>query len=56
MPTPSKLREQSNEYREMARKETTLALKRYLASHALALAELAEKIARDEAVRERPAA
>ena len=56
MPVVFELREQSYEYREMARKEATPALKRYLASHALALAELAEKIERDRAAPERPAA
>ena len=56
MPIVFELREQSYAYREMARTETTLVLKRYIASHALALAELAEKIERDRAAPERPAA
>ena len=53
MPTPAELREQSRLYRKATDKEITLAIKRRLASHALALAELAEKIERDEAAREK---
>ncbi len=48
MPTPSELREQSRHYRKIAENETTLFLKRSLASHALALDYLAEKIEREE--------
>ena len=53
---PVELREQSRLYREAAENETNLYLSRTLASHALALAELAEKIERDESVREDAAA
>ena len=56
MPMVFELREQSYEYRDMARKETMPALKRHLASHALALAELAEKIAHGRDAAARPAA
>jgi len=42
----SNLREQSRVYRAAAKMEATLRLRRYLASHALALAQLAEKIDR----------
>jgi hypothetical protein len=49
-PTPAELREQSRLYRQAAEKETTVEFKRRLASHALALAQLAEKIERDEFV------
>ncbi len=55
-PPPAELREQSRLYRQAAENETNLYLSRTLASHALALAELAEKIERDEAVREEAAA
>lgn len=49
---PAKLRELSQLYRQAAKKEATLEIKRRLASHALALAELAERIARDTFVTE----
>lgn len=49
MPTPAELRERSRFYRRMAGKETEPHLKRHLAAHALALAQLAEKIERDDA-------
>lgn len=44
MPTPAGLREQSRFFRQAITKEAEPHLKRYLASHALALAQLAEKI------------
>ena len=44
--TPADLRELSRLYRDASEKETTLEIKRRLASHALALAQLAEKIER----------
>ena len=47
--TSAELREQSRQYREIAEKEITVAIKQRLASHALALAQLAEKIERDVA-------
>ncbi len=50
--TPAELREQSDLYRQAAEKETTLEIKRRLASHALALAQLAERIKRDKFVTE----
>ena len=43
MPTPGELREQSFLYREKSEKEDTFALKRMLARHALALAQLADR-------------
>lgn len=46
---PAELRELSRQYRELAEKESTLAIKRRLASHTLALAQLAERIERDRA-------
>jgi hypothetical protein len=48
MPTPAELREQSHQYREIAERESALAIKRSLVSHALALAQLAEKIERED--------
>jgi hypothetical protein len=45
--TPAELRERSQLYRQAAERETTPEIKRRLASHALALAELAERIERD---------
>jgi hypothetical protein len=47
MPTPRELREQSHLFLKTAEKEPTLVIKRKLASHALALAQLAEKIERE---------
>ena len=47
---PAVLRELSQLYREAAKRESTWEIRRRLASHALALAELAEKIERDEFV------
>jgi len=53
---PTVLREQSRSYRQAASKESERHLKRYLARHALALAQLAEKIERKKSsVRETPA-
>jgi len=46
MPISAALREQSCEYRQMAREETAPVIKRYLVSHAVALTELAERIER----------
>jgi len=48
MQTPTELREQAHNYRELAEQESELALKQCLASHALALSQLAEKIERDK--------
>lgn len=47
---PARLRELSQFYRQAAKREATAEIRRRLASHALALAELAEKIERDEFV------
>ena len=44
--TPSDLREMSRLFRRMASEENTPVLKRFLARHALALVQLAEKIER----------
>src|SRR5690348_10936038 len=52
--TPAELREQSRLSREAALQETTLEIKRRLASQAFALAQLAEKIEREEAARKPP--
>ena len=49
MPTPLELRDASRRFREAAKKEAIPRLKQMLASHALALAHLAEKIERKEA-------
>lgn len=49
MPTPGELREQARLYRQVAKMESTLEIRRRLINHALALAQLAEKIERDEA-------
>jgi hypothetical protein len=49
MPTPTKLREQSRLYREAAITATTPHLKKRLGDHALALAQQADKIEREEA-------
>jgi hypothetical protein len=46
---PIVLREQSRSYRQAVSKESEPHLKCYLASHALALAQLAEKIEREKA-------
>jgi hypothetical protein len=48
VPTPAELREESRQYRQAAKKETTPEISRRLALHALALAQLAEKIEREE--------
>jgi len=48
--TPDNLRDQSRLYRDLAQKEVTLAIKRALASHAFVLAQLAERIERDNAI------
>lgn len=50
---PVNLRQQSRQYLMAAAQETTLALKRRLASHALALAMVAERIELEEAGRQR---
>jgi hypothetical protein len=50
MMTPTELREEARRYRQASAEETEPHLKRHLASHALALAQLAEMIERDEAV------
>jgi hypothetical protein len=50
MSSPMKLRGWSRLYREMAEKENEPHLRRHLASHVLALAQLAEKIEREEAM------
>jgi len=49
MPTPTECREGSRLFREAAGRETEPHLKHGLAGHALALAQLAEKIEREEA-------
>lgn len=56
IPIPAELRAQSRLYRRAADIETTLAIKRRLTSHALALDHLAEKIERQDAAREESAA
>jgi hypothetical protein len=48
MPTPATLREQSRLCREAALQEIIPEIKQRLASHAFALAQLAEKIEHDE--------
>lgn len=48
MPTPAELRAGSQLYRDAGRKETDPHLRHRLACHALALAQLAEKIERQE--------
>ena len=45
----AELREQARRYRQTANHETTPQLKQMLASHALALAQLAERVERREA-------
>ena len=52
MPTPAELRDDARRFTRAAEEETTRPLKQMLASHALALAQLAEKIERDETARE----
>jgi hypothetical protein len=47
--TPAEMREKSRLHRQAARKETDPHLKRKLANDALALAQLAEMIERDDA-------
>jgi hypothetical protein len=49
MMTPTELRDEARLYRQAAAEESEPHLKRRLASHALALAQLAEMIERDEA-------
>jgi hypothetical protein len=56
MQRPKQLREQSRLYEEMAEREDNTHIKRKLASHALALAHLAEKIESDNAAPESSAA
>ena len=46
MLTPAELRERSRLYREASAKESEPEFKRRLASHALALAQLAERVER----------
>ncbi len=48
LPTPVELREQSRLFREAANEVLNLATKRRLAAYALAVAQIAEKIERDE--------
>ena len=48
MLTPAELRDQSRRYRKASAKGIVLEFKRRLASHALALAFLAEKLERQE--------
>lgn len=55
MLTPAELRELSRSYRKTAETTANPHFKRYLASHALALAQLAENIERREAPNEVPA-
>lgn len=45
--TVERVRELSRQYRRAAAAEMTPAIKQYVASHALALAQLAERMARD---------
>jgi len=47
MPTPADLRAESRLYQNAARKEPEPYLKRLLANHAFALAQLAEKLERE---------
>lgn len=49
MPTPAELRDASRLARQAARAAPTQQLKRQMASEALALAQLAEKIEREKA-------
>jgi hypothetical protein len=50
LPTPAELREQSRLFRKAANEAIDLAVKRRLAAYALAVAQIAEKIERDEAL------
>lgn len=52
MLTPLELREQSRFYRTASAQETVPALRRRLASHALALAQLAERLEIEERARQ----
>jgi hypothetical protein len=52
MPTPAQLREASRLYRDAAENEATPEIGRLLASHALALTQLAEVVERRERVDE----
>lgn len=56
MPTSAKLREESRVYRQATGNEADPHLKQFLASHALALAQLAERIERTETPRKDEAA
>jgi hypothetical protein len=49
VPTPAEWREESRLYRQIAKTEATPHLKQRVFRHALALAELAERIEREEA-------
>lgn len=55
MLTPSELRDQARLYRDASAQEPVLELRRRLASHALALAQLAERVEREQAARLRAA-
>lgn len=55
MPTPAEWREEARLYRYLAEKESMQAIKQRLASHALALALLAERIERTESARKETA-
>ncbi len=48
--TPAELREQSRQYLEAAQNDATPEMKRSLASHALALIQLAQQIERDKRI------
>jgi hypothetical protein len=48
LPTPAELREQSRLFRKAAREALNLATQRRLAAYAFTLAQIAEKIERDE--------
>ena len=48
MPRPGELRDEARLYRQAAREESSPEIRRKLAAHALALAQLAEKIEREE--------
>jgi hypothetical protein len=48
MATPAELRERSRLYRQMAEAESETHLQQLLTSHALVLAQMADKIERDE--------
>ncbi len=55
MLTPSELRDQARFYRDASVQEPVPELRRRLASHALALAQLAERVEREQAARQRTA-